>query len=149
LCPEGQSWKSDGQHGYCVPDSQAPYGPLDAGKDALENCPLPPIKGAAVIAAGISKILRNGHLAGKFHPKTGIPFDNNGYPDFSSVVKKEVQINQTGSRAGDSASANKAAGYPETPEGHVWHHHQDGTTMQLVPEQIHVQTGHTGGFNGN
>jgi hypothetical protein len=26
------------------------------------------------------------------------------------------------------------------------HHHQDGTTMQLVPTDIHRPTGHTGGF---
>jgi hypothetical protein len=31
----------------------------------------------------------------------------------------------------------------EPPEGYTWHHHQDGTTMQLVPRDIHGLTGHT------
>lgn len=39
--------------------------------------------------------LRNAHLAGKVHPKTGIPFDKSDYPDFSSVAKNQVQIKQT------------------------------------------------------
>lgn len=62
------------------------------------------------------------------------------------VVKAEVNITQTGTRAGDVAAANKAAGYTRTPEGYTWHHHQDGTTMQLVPREVHALTGHTGGF---
>jgi hypothetical protein len=92
---------------------------------------------------------RNGHLAGDVHPKTGVPFDKDGFPDFSAVAKEKVQIEQTGSRAGDVRAANKAAGLKETPEDYVWHHHQDGKTMQLVPEDVHAQTGHTGGFNPN
>jgi hypothetical protein len=86
-------------------------------------------------------------LAGGIHPKTGIPFDALGYPDFSSVAKAQVEITQTGSRAGDSRAANAAAGLNATPEGFLWHHHQNGTTMLLVPRDIHVQTGHTDGFN--
>ena len=91
--------------------------------------------------------LRNGHLAGGIHPKTGIPFDKSGFPDFSGVAKAEVKIRQTGTRAGDFRAANEAAGFSKTPEGYTWHHHQDGTTMQLVPRDTHAQTGHTGGFN--
>jgi hypothetical protein len=75
-----------------------------------------------------------------------VPFDKAGYPDFSGVAKAEVQITQTGSRAGDFRAANEAAGLKKTPEGYTWHHHQDGKTMQLVPRDIHSQTGHTGGF---
>ncbi|MDA0954000.1 MAG: HNH endonuclease [Proteobacteria bacterium] len=90
--------------------------------------------------------LRNSHLAGSVHPKTGMPFDKAGFPDFSSVAKAEVKITQTGSRAGDFRAANEAAGFKKTPEGYTWHHHQDGKTMQLVPRDIHSQTGHTGGF---
>lgn len=92
---------------------------------------------------------RNAHLAGKTHPKTGIPFDDQGYPDFSGVATKTVNIKQTGNRAGDFAAANQAAGLGRTPEGFTWHHHQDGTTMQLVPTPIHAQTGHTGGFTSD
>lgn len=90
--------------------------------------------------------IRNGHLAGKNHPITGIPFDSRGYPDFSSVSIKSVQINQTGNRAVDTLLANRAAGLEVQPRGFVWHHHQNGQTMQLVPERIHQFTGHTGGI---
>ena len=87
------------------------------------------------------------HLAGKKHPVTGVPFDADGYPDFraAGVVKQEVKIKFTGDRYKDRMEANKVANYDETPKGYAWHHHQDGTTMQLVPETIHRQTGHTGG----
>ena len=93
-----------------------------------------------------NKGLRNGHLAGSFHPKTLITFDKKGFPDFSSVSVVDVKITQTGSYAGDFRAANKAAGFERTPEGYTWNHHQDLTTMQLVPRDIHAQTGHTGGF---
>ncbi len=89
--------------------------------------------------------IRNKHLAGKLHPKTGIPFDKDGFPDFSSVAKQRVSIKQTGNRAVDEAAANSAAGLSQTPRGYTWHHHQDGKTMQLVPTDIHRATGHTGG----
>jgi len=92
--------------------------------------------------------IRNGHLAGDKHPKTEIPFDKDGYPDFKAagLVKAEVKIALTGSRELDRKLANEAMGYSQTPRGHEWHHHQDGTTMQLVPEWAHRGTGHTGGF---
>jgi hypothetical protein len=92
----------------------------------------------------------NAHLAGKKHPLTSVPFDAEGYPDFTAagVVKVEVKITYTGSRIGDFAAANKAAGLRETPKGMTWHHHQDRATMQLVPTEVHAKTGHTGGFSG-
>ena len=43
--------------------------------------------------------------------------------------------------------ANKVAGYTETPEGYTWHHHQDGKTMQLVPQDLHYHVRHTGGVS--
>ncbi|MFL5359294.1 HNH endonuclease [Archangium sp.] len=94
--------------------------------------------------------IRNAHLAGRNHPVTGVPFDADGYPDFraAGAVKAEVKIEFTGSRARDYAAANKAAGLAETPKGMTWHHHQDGTTLQLVPTDTHAKTGHTGGFSG-
>jgi hypothetical protein len=94
--------------------------------------------------------IRNAHLAGEKHPITGVPFDVDGYPDFraAGVVKAEVKITYTNSRARDFAAANKAAGFRETPKGMTWHHHQDGTTLQLVPTETHAKTGHTGGFSG-
>jgi hypothetical protein len=105
---------------------------------------------AATIVTGEVVAVRNAHLAGKPHPKTGVPFDAKGFPDFKAagVVKKEVTITQTGTRAGDFRAANKAAGFKKTPKGYTWHHHQDRTTMQLVPRRIHARTGHDGGFIG-
>jgi RHS repeat-associated protein len=104
-------------------------------------------------AAGVEAIqearpVRNAHLAGKAHPVTGAPFDADGFPDFraAGVVEREVQITYTGTRAGDAKAANKAAGLGSTPDGMTWHHHQDGKTMQLVPKDVHGDTGHTGGF---
>lgn len=33
----------------------------------------------------------------------------------------------------------------QTPEGYTWHHNEEPGLMQLVDEEIHDQTGHTGG----
>jgi hypothetical protein len=93
------------------------------------------------------KTPRNSSLAGTTHPVTGIPFNAHGFPDFSSVAKETVKIVYTGTREGDYEAANLAAGLEETPEGYTWHHVEDGTTMQLVPTDIHTATGHTGGFS--
>lgn len=96
-------------------------------------------------ALSLDARLRNSHLAGGVH-KSGVPFDATGFPDFSQYVVLEVRITPTGSRAGDRRAANRAAGYDQQPEDMVWHHHQDGVTMQLVPASIHAVTGHSGGF---
>ena len=95
--------------------------------------------------------LRNGHLAGKLHPVTKVPFTKSGFPNFSKHLfqggKNNVFIKPTGTRAGDFAAANRAAGYTSTPKGFTWHHHQTTGRMQLVNSKIHSQTGHTGGFS--
>jgi hypothetical protein len=106
-------------------------------------------KAENTIKDGSVRTQRNGYLAGKSHPVTGIPFDKSGYPNFSSVSKMDVQIDFTGSRLRDTMTANKLSGFDRTPAGYVWHHHQDGQTLQLVPRDIHVKTGHDGGFAGN
>ncbi|RYZ37802.1 MAG: HNH endonuclease [Myxococcaceae bacterium] len=107
-------------------------------------------EGSSTNGATTDAPIRNAHLAGQRHPVTGVPFDAEGYPDFKAagVVKVEVKLEYTGSRSGDFAAANKAAGLRETPKGMTWHHHQDRTTLQLVPTAIHARTGHTGGFSG-
>ncbi|QSS99703.1 HNH endonuclease [Pontibacillus sp. ALD_SL1] len=33
----------------------------------------------------------------------------------------------------------------QTPEGYTWHHHEQPGVVQLVDEEVHEQTGHTGG----
>jgi RHS repeat-associated protein len=107
---------------------------------------------AAALNTTIAKsMLRNGHLAGKVHPKTGVPFTRKGFPNFKKHLYKgginDVRIKPTGSRASDVMAANKSAGYSSTPKGHVWHHHQTTGRMQLVEGGIHRATGHTGGFS--
>jgi hypothetical protein len=87
--------------------------------------------------------IRNKDLAGKRHPDTGLPFDKHGFPIYDSVATHTVRVPHTGTTA-DATAANRAAGLASTPEGMVWHHHQDGYTMQLVPRDIHERTGHTG-----
>nr|WP_320120064.1 DUF6443 domain-containing protein [uncultured Marinifilum sp.] len=98
-----------------------------------------------------SASLRNGHLAGKVHPKTGVPFTRKGFPNFKNHLYKrganDVRISPTGNRLHDFSAANKAAGYKSTPKGYTWHHHQTRGRMQLVESNIHRQTGHTGGFS--
>jgi hypothetical protein len=91
--------------------------------------------------------IRNKHLAGQLHPVTGVPFDANGFPDFSEWAAIQVEIKPTGIRYLDEQAANREAGLGGTPKGWTWHHHQNGTTMQLIPRSIHAKTGHTGGFS--
>jgi hypothetical protein len=87
----------------------------------------------------------NSRYAGGTHP-SGVPFTSQGFPDFSSVAKAEVKIDGlTGRYRIDEAMANQSVGLPGTPSGYVWHHVEDGTTMQLVPKKIHNATKHTGG----
>ncbi|XYH94645.1 RHS repeat-associated core domain-containing protein [Sorangium sp. So ce1128] len=107
-----------------------------------------PAQGAAPAGGGIGPT-RNAHLAGKTHPKTGVPFDKSGYPDFSAYRHPnipDVRIELSGSRSTDFARANVAAGLKETPAGYTWHHHQDKGLMQLIETDVHKFTGHTGGF---
>ncbi|MBM7649919.1 hypothetical protein JOC78_002903 [Bacillus ectoiniformans] len=39
----------------------------------------------------------------------------------------------------------QALAHGQTPEGYTWHHHEEPGQLQLVDENIHDQTGHTGG----
>jgi hypothetical protein len=86
----------------------------------------------------------NSKYAGQVHP-SGIKFTPQGFPDFSKVSIKQVDIQLTGVRAKDFALANKQAGFSKTPKGYTWHHHENGKTMQLVPRKIHDEVKHTGG----
>jgi RHS repeat-associated protein len=101
-------------------------------------------------AEGVAPVIRNAHLAGDVHPVTGVPFDEGGFPDFGGWRHPDVPdvtITPTGTRSGDFAAANEAAGLSRTPEDYTWHHHQDYGVMQLIERGIHASTGHTGGFS--
>jgi RHS repeat-associated protein len=94
---------------------------------------------------------RNARLAGQRHPVTDVPFDAQGYPDFSDHLHPthpQVRIEFSGNRATDVKRALFEARLDRTPENYVWHHHQDGRTMQLVERDIHRETGHDGGHAG-
>ncbi len=101
---------------------------------------------ALIKAAEESVRIVNKRYAGTVHPKTGIPFYEKGFPDFSSVARATVTIKGTGNRTQDFILANKAAGFVETPVGYTWHHVEDTVTMQLVRTDIHDATRHTGGI---
>jgi titin len=84
-----------------------------------------------------------------------IKYNSIGYPDFSKYLYNgkgglnQVRIKLTGSRRLDEAAANAAAGFKKTPDGYIWHHHEDTGLMQLVREDVHSQWWHSGGFSLN
>lgn len=63
-----------------------------------------------------------------------------------TVEPVDISFQFTGSRPADAALGNAAAGYETTPRGYVWHRHQDGRTLQLVPKDVHKQTGDPAGY---
>jgi hypothetical protein len=100
--------------------------------------------GAEVATVG-GRIVINGKYAGKIHP-AGVEFTGQGFPKFGPYAVVEVQIEGlSGNYAKDAALANRAAHFDSTPGGFVWHHVEDGKTMQLVPQDIHTEVKHTGG----
>lgn len=87
----------------------------------------------------------NSRYAGSIHP-SGVSFSKAGFPDFSPYARASVELKGlSGNYNKDAALANKALGLTATPRGYVWHHVEDGRTMQLVPRDIHNRVPHTGG----
>ncbi len=88
--------------------ANTPATPPKAATPAAKLEPSPPVKPAS--GSG-QTTPRNVHLAGKTHPKTGVPFDKDGYPDFraAGVVKEEVKIKFSGDPKKDIQAANDAA----------------------------------------
>jgi filamentous hemagglutinin len=100
-----------------------------------------------------------------------VVFDQRGFPDFSPYMKYETRIGgDLGKMASDahkraatrSLYADIQAGRVDGKmfnnaqmkqiehgrkriDGYIWHHHQDPGRMQLIPEDVHVGVGHTGG----
>ncbi|MHB1042661.1 MAG: DUF7948 domain-containing protein [Eubacteriales bacterium] len=114
------------------------------------------------------KRIRNLCLAGKPHPITGVPFDEEGFPIYES--KFDIKLDPSLYRASDPIQFKEAtkilnevikidptlkALFTEeqleqiasglNPRGFTWHHHQELGRLQLVDSEIHSLTGHTGG----
>ncbi|MFE8645564.1 RHS repeat-associated core domain-containing protein [Sphingomonas sp. NCPPB 2930] len=81
----------------------------------------------------------------------GVPFNMNGFPDFSRYASKTVNIGGFTGDGADFRAANEAAfgkGNPfgsSQPPGMVWHHNEQNGKMQLIPQDIHDAVKHTGG----
>jgi hypothetical protein len=114
---------------------------------------------------------RNEHLAGQRHPVTGVPYNNSGYPVFEPIAEITIPEELRGPEVSDARQFANASrqlreileispeiGAPFSPEqleainkgwpripGLTWHHHEDGTTLQLVDRDAHARTGHSGG----
>lgn len=91
------------------------------------------------------------HLKGPLSSKYphGIPFNTQGFPDFSRYVIKKVDIKPTKSRVADFIIADKKANITRKYRAEnklTWHHHENGTTMQLIKTELHEAVRHTGGF---
>ena len=76
-----------------------------------------------------------------------IKYDKNGFPDFTKHSKQTVKAKVK--LTGDVKTDVRNNGLTPADKNHVWHHHQDGKTMMLVPKTVHstLQGGaaHTGG----
>lgn len=74
-------------------------------------------------------------------------FNAEGFPDFRPYAIREVRLPYLGiGRWQDFKLANELSGLLFTPPGFTWHHVQDGTTMQLIPRELHAAVRHTGGI---
>ena len=121
-------------------------GDLAAGEDVVkkavdknaENVPL--VNGRKPI---------NYRYAGRTHP-SGVKFNALGFPDFTPYAEASFTSNKlTGKYNVDAAMANKHHGLSSTPKGFVWHHVEDGRTMQLISKKIHNAARHTGWVGDN
>ncbi len=78
----------------------------------------------------------------------GVKFNSKGFPIFTPYSKKNVVIKMTGDRRRDNILADTEAKINEQYRKNndlIWHHHEDGKTMQLAPADIHNAVKHTGG----
>ena len=82
----------------------------------------------------------------------GVRFDEYGFPDFGPYATHTVKLEKfsPGKHSIDGAKADIEVRkiYPNyvRPDGYTWHHHQDGSTMQLVPQSLHDTFKHTSGM---
>ena len=129
------------------------------GKQNVKSSTVPPSNG------------KNVKLANQSHPKTGVPFDRKGFPNFEKHVKYDTKLDIQEFRSKSSTGQMRLAtkdlaeairkgqvrkssfnteqlraiekGESKIPD-YTWHHHQDTGRMQLVPEKSHHDTGHIG-----
>lgn len=126
-------------------------GELPAGNDSQENrsAAVRVVNNAKSVNASQIPTIRgrrpiNSKYAGRVHP-SGVRFTSQGFPVFSPYAIAELEIDGlVGHYSKDAGLANKAAGLKKTPDNYVWHHVEDGKTMQLIPKKIH-KLRHTGG----
>ena len=73
----------------------------------------------------------------------------NGYPDYigSGVVFQAVNIGKFTNRGIDKRLADKLAPNGPCKKGNVWHHSQDGHTMEEISREIHERFTHMGGIS--
>lgn len=153
-----------------IPPSQplssahAPYNPRQSrddfeatyGADNVTSTTIPP------------RNAKNARLAGQSHPKTGIVYDNRGFPIFDDIAKFYTKVSPTASytqqmslatkdlksaiQRGDinktqftTQQLNDINSGSRTISDHSWHHHQDSGRMQLIDKVTHDRTGHIGG----
>lgn len=79
----------------------------------------------------------NYQYAGRMHP-CGVEFNQYGFPVFAPyAVAQVVAANRDSYHDTYDRMATEAVDFDEASDGYVWHHHQDGRTVQLVPKAIH------------
>lgn len=83
---------------------------------------------------------------------TKVTYNKDGHPDFTPhAVDQTTLPDGFTDRPTDFRAANAQTGRSEfgdtSPTDHTWHHHEDGTTMQLIPRDIHRQFTHQGGIS--
>ncbi|OBU28940.1 HNH endonuclease [Photobacterium kishitanii] len=113
-------------------------------KEAFERNPLKIINGRKSI---------NSDLAGQAVKTKGgeVFFDYDGFPDFTPYAKKIVRVEGlAGKMPKDANLAMDLLSMQDyNRKDFVWHHHQDGKTMMLIPRSVHsvVEGGvaHSGG----
>lgn len=75
----------------------------------------------------------------------GVRFTDAGFPDFSPYARARIRLDGlTGIYDTDASVANRALGLRQTPPGLVWHHVEDGTTMILIPRDLHAASSASG-----
>ncbi len=113
------------------------------------TCDITPVNGRNPINSGYAGRTYDGpgwtpEMQAKY--PSGVQFTDQGFPDFSPYSQVEVELDGlTGNYGPDSRLANEAAGLDSTPDGYVWHHVEDGRSLQLIPQDIHQAVRHTGG----